>query len=109
MNTDDQRYAAIERRDPEANFFYAVTTTGVFCKPSCAARLAKRENVRFYASTDDAAAAGYRPCKRCKPTEGDAHANLVARVCAVIDADDAVPSLDAIADAVEMSPYHLHR
>ena len=55
-------------RDPSALFFYAVTTTGVFCRPSCKSRRPLRENVRFFASAEGAQAAGFRACKRCKPT-----------------------------------------
>ena len=62
-------YAAVARRDNSFDgvFFYGVVTTGVFCKPSCGARLANRENVSFYLDTDAAVRAGFRPCKRCRP------------------------------------------
>jgi len=56
------------RRDPAGRFFYAVATTGVFCRPDCKSRRPLRANVRFFPSIDAAAAAGFRPCKRCKPT-----------------------------------------
>jgi AraC family transcriptional regulator of adaptative response/methylated-DNA-[protein]-cysteine methyltransferase len=56
------------RRDPKAVFFYAVTTTGVFCRPDCKSRRPLRSNVRFFATTEAASAAGFRPCRRCKPT-----------------------------------------
>jgi len=56
------------RRDPTAEFFYAVDTTGVFCRPGCKSRPPRRENVRFFATVDAAQAAGFRPCKRCRPT-----------------------------------------
>jgi AraC family transcriptional regulator, regulatory protein of adaptative response / methylated-DNA-[protein]-cysteine methyltransferase len=55
------------RRDPAGRFFYAVATTGVFCRPDCRSRRPLRVNVRFFATTDAATAAGFRPCKRCKP------------------------------------------
>ena len=55
-------------RDPQARFFYAVTTTGVFCRPSCASRRPLRANVRFFRSAAEAQAAGFRPCKRCRPS-----------------------------------------
>ena len=68
---DESRWAALTRRDAAADgtFFYSVRTTGVYCRPSCAARLPRRENVRFHATTADAEAAGFRPCKRCRPNE----------------------------------------
>jgi len=59
----------LTRRDPEAAFFYAVTTTGVFCRPNCKSRLPLRANARFFASSAEALAAGFRACKRCRPLE----------------------------------------
>jgi AraC family transcriptional regulator of adaptative response/methylated-DNA-[protein]-cysteine methyltransferase len=58
------------RRDPAARFFYAVATTGVFCRPSCKSRRPLRTNVHFFATVAEAQAAGFRPCKRCTPAEG---------------------------------------
>ncbi len=68
--TDDARWAAIERRDRNAEgaFFCAVKTTGVYCLPSCSGR-PLRKNVSFYDTAEQARAAGYRPCKRCKPDQ----------------------------------------
>ena len=114
---DDQRYAAILARDGvyDGIFLYSVRTTGVFCKPSCGARPAKRENVAFHRTVDEAIAAGFRPCKRCRPDQlGDTlHAEVVTAACRFIDeaiaADRPAPSLDAIARRVGYSPYHLHR
>jgi AraC family transcriptional regulator of adaptative response/methylated-DNA-[protein]-cysteine methyltransferase len=67
--SDDARWEAVCRRDPAARsaFVYSVRTTGVYCAPSCAARLPRRENVRFHAACADAEQAGFRPCKRCRP------------------------------------------
>ena len=69
--TDAQRWAAVQARDANADdlFYYAVRTTGVFCRPSCAARPAKRSNVTFHTTIAAAQKAGFRPCKRCKPDE----------------------------------------
>lgn len=68
-STDDSRWAAVTTRDAHADgtFFYAVRTTGVFCRPSCASRLPRREHVSFFADPAAARAAGFRPCKRCRP------------------------------------------
>jgi AraC family transcriptional regulator of adaptative response/methylated-DNA-[protein]-cysteine methyltransferase len=65
----DQMFSALARRDAswDGVFYYGVVTTGVFCRPSCAARPARRENVRFFMTPEEAEAAGFRPCKRCKP------------------------------------------
>jgi AraC family transcriptional regulator of adaptative response/methylated-DNA-[protein]-cysteine methyltransferase len=111
---DESRWQAVVSRDPAADgvFVYSVRTTGVYCRPACAARRALRENVRFHATCRDAEAAGFRPCKRCKPTgEGLAarHASAVARACRAIEEADDVPSLDDLANSVGMSSYHFHR
>jgi len=65
--SDADRWNAVVQRDRAANgaFYYSVRTTGVYCLPSCPARLARRENVRFHTTCADAA--GFRPCKRCRP------------------------------------------
>ena len=71
MLTEEQKYQALINKDPEYNgiFFAAVKTTGIFCRTTCSARKPKRENVRFYESIQAAMAAGYRPCKLCRPLE----------------------------------------
>ena len=115
--TDDERYAAVLARDRSMDgvFFYAVRTTGVFCKPSCGARPAKRENVTFHSSADAARAAGFRPCKRCRPESdgADLHTAVVTAACRLIDhavnADRSAPSLDELSRHTGFSPFHLHR
>jgi len=112
--SNDARWEAVRRRDPAADgaFYYSVRTTGVYCRPSCAARLARRENVDFHLTREDAERAGFRPCKRCRPNEAglaERHAATVAKACSLIDAADEMPSLDALADAVGLSRYHFHR
>jgi len=66
---DDARFEAVRRRDRsfDGTFVHAVRTTGVYCRPGCAARRAKRANISFYDSAEAAEAAGFRPCKRCRP------------------------------------------
>ena len=86
--------------------FVGVQTTGVYCRPSCAARLPRRENVRFHATPAAAERAGFRPCKRCKPTElalGERQSALVAQACRTIEEADEVPSLDALARSYELT------
>jgi AraC family transcriptional regulator of adaptative response/methylated-DNA-[protein]-cysteine methyltransferase len=63
----DTAWKQLTARDPQARFFYGVTTTGVFCRPSCASRRPLRENVRFFQTAAAAQAAGFRPCQRCRP------------------------------------------
>lgn len=111
---DDARWAAVTRRDRSADgeFFYSVRTTGVYCRPGCASRLAHRENVRFHATREDAEKAGFRPCKRCRPDEaGLEHerAAAVAKACRLIDTAGEAPTLDALARAAGMSRFHFHR
>src|SRR3977135_3715658 len=89
------RWAAVAARDPAADgkFFYSVKTTGVYCRPSCAARPARPENVRFHATWADAEQAGFRPCKRCKPNQAPLlaqHAAMVAGICRLIEDADTV-------------------
>ncbi|HWO10960.1 MAG TPA: Ada metal-binding domain-containing protein, partial [Polyangiaceae bacterium] len=66
---DDPRWAALIARDASADgrFFYSVETTGVYCKPSCAARAPRPEHVAFHDDVGAAERAGFRPCKRCRP------------------------------------------
>jgi len=111
---DGQRWDAVQRRDAAADgrFWYSVRTTGVYCRPSCAARQALRANVRFHASRDEAEQAGFRPCLRCKPDQpplAERQAALVARLCRLIDEADMEPDLAALAEAGGVSRFHLHR
>jgi AraC family transcriptional regulator, regulatory protein of adaptative response / methylated-DNA-[protein]-cysteine methyltransferase len=111
---DDERWAAVTRRDPAADgiFFYSVRSTGVYCRPSCAARLPRRENVRFHLTAEEARAAGFRPCKRCHPDEPTLavrRASDVEKACRLIETADDLPSLDALAAAAGMSRFHFHR
>jgi AraC family transcriptional regulator of adaptative response/methylated-DNA-[protein]-cysteine methyltransferase len=114
FGSDEERWAAVLRRDPAADgrFVYAVRTTGVYCRPSCPARRARRENVRFHRTTPEAEAAGFRPCRRCRPTgEGLAQrrAAAVAKACRLIETAETLPGLEGLARAVGMSRFHFHR
>lgn len=104
-------WAAVLRRDrsQDGRFVTGVLSTGIYCRPSCAARHPRRENVRFFATGAEAAAAGLRPCLRCKPDEAGRDAQAIARAVALIDAAETPPSLDALAEAVGYSPFHFHR
>jgi AraC family transcriptional regulator, regulatory protein of adaptative response / methylated-DNA-[protein]-cysteine methyltransferase len=108
---DDQAWAAVLRRDRalDGRFVTGVLTTGIYCRPSCAARHPKRENVRFFATGADAAATGLRACLRCKPDEVARNAEAVGRAIALIDRAESPPSLDVLAEAVGYSPFHFHR
>lgn len=111
---DEDRWAAVVRRDPHADgqFFYSVNTTGVYCRPSCASRRARREHVLFHATCSAAERAGFRPCKRCRPNEpalAEQRAAVVAKACRLIERAEAMPSLDTLAAAAGMSRFHFHR
>src|SRR5260370_16910611 len=67
ITENDPRWAAVVARDPQAKFYYSVKTTGVYCRPSCAARLARSENVQFHLTCKDAEKSGFRPCKLSPP------------------------------------------
>ncbi|WP_286783684.1 bifunctional DNA-binding transcriptional regulator/O6-methylguanine-DNA methyltransferase Ada [Leclercia sp. UBA1284] len=110
---DDPRWQAVLSRDTAADgqFVFAVQTTGIFCRPSCRARHALRQNVRFFDDADTALQAGFRPCKRCRPDEHDPQARrvlLIEKACRLLEQEESL-TLDALAQQVALSPYHLHR
>lgn len=108
------RWQKVLARDTTADgtFYYAVRTTGVYCQPSCGARPARPENVVFYNSAQEAEAAGFRPCKRCRPDQphlAERHRILVEQACRFIEQSSAAPTLTQIAAHVGMSEHHFHR
>ncbi len=109
--TDMRRALQARDRQYDSKFLYGVITTGVFCKPSCPARPARPENIRFFATAEDAAKAGLRPCKRCRPTEmpGTIPANIQA-VARFIEmhADETLP-LALLAQQAGLSVTHLQK
>ena len=110
----DPRWALVASRDRSADgaFLYSVLTTGVYCRPSCAARLPNPANVRFHPTAADAEQAGYRPCKRCKPDQAplpEQHAAKVAAACRWIEAADEAPTLADLSRTASLSPHHFHR
>src|SRR5215212_8526536 len=110
----DARWKSVVARDSNADgtFYYSVKTTGVYCRPSCAARLPRPENVQFFSSRADAESAGFRPCKRCKPDqprESERNAEKVAAVCRLIQTSEEPLSLRKLSETAGMSTYHFHR
>jgi len=108
----DPRWAAIRARDAGADFFYSVKTTGVYCRPSCAARPARPENVAFHLTSAAAEAVGFRPCRRCKPDQpslSERRSALVAELCRLIDGRENAPSLEELAAHARLSVFHTHR
>jgi AraC family transcriptional regulator of adaptative response/methylated-DNA-[protein]-cysteine methyltransferase len=110
---DRKKRSAVAARDGSADgrFVYAVKTTGVYCRPGCLSRLPRPENVAFFDGPADAAAAGFRPCLRCKPDEAQAnpHSAMIADLCRYIESAEESPSLDDLAERAGMSAYHFHR
>ena len=92
-------------------FYLGVKTTGIYCKPSCRARLPKRENVEFYDSFEMAEKSGFRACLRCRPNQIASIDPLIDRtmkVCRMLEREEAV-SLEEIAKKLDQSPFHIQR
>lgn len=114
LDLDETRWAAVVARDArrDGDFYYCVETTGVYCRPSCPSRPAKRANVRFCATAAEAEAAGFRPCRRCRPEappQQEQDAAKIARACRMIEAAEAPPTLAQLARGAGLSSYHFHR
>ena len=113
---DNARWSAVVARDPNANgaFVYCVWTTKIFCRPTCKARLARRSNVEFFDTAGQAQAAGYRPCKRCRPQLPSyaPEADKIQKACDVIQSlptETPLPALDRLAKKVGLTKHHFHR
>jgi AraC family transcriptional regulator of adaptative response/methylated-DNA-[protein]-cysteine methyltransferase len=111
MNTS--YYDALSQRDPafDGVFVYAVTTTGVYCRPSCKSRRPLERNVRFYGDAAAALAAGFRACKRCRPDDGASAAQpgWLESACRLLEEAEEAPTLDELAAHVGVSRAHLQR
>ena len=114
FSTEARRWDAVLLRDRQAEgtFVYAVTTTGIYCRPGCASRLPKREHVRFFQTCSEAEQAGFRPCKRCQPNATspyEAQVKLIAHLCKLIETSETSLSLSELAAVAGLSHYHLQR
>ncbi len=107
----DWAWSAVLRRDRAADgvFVTGVLTTGIYCRPSCAARHPRRENVRFFPDGAAAGAAGLRACLRCLPDEVNREEQALQQAYRLIATADAPLALDVLAAAVGYSPFHFHR
>jgi len=111
---DDARWDAVVARDAaqDGKFVFAVSSTGVYCRPSCAARRPRRENVQFFATPEQAERGGYRACLRCKPRSlsGNAQSDGVKAICRFIEQHlDEPVTLDRLGREFNQSPFHLQR
>jgi len=109
----DVLWQAIRRRDPRFNgaFVFGVRTTGIFCKPSCTAKAARRENVVFFDEAGAAIDAGFRACLRCKPassSDGDPQVETVINACRLLNSSEEM-SIEAVAAELGLSTSHLQR
>ncbi|KAF2467430.1 uncharacterized protein BDR25DRAFT_234681, partial [Lindgomyces ingoldianus] len=119
FTTDQARWRALTIRDAAANgaFVYSVKSTGIYCRPTCPARLARRANVSFYKTPGEAEAAGFRSCKRCKPesvTIDDPQERAASKACSLIDEALKEPKpksfrLQDLAKRVGLTPRYFHK
>ena len=117
--TDESRWQAVLARDASQDgiFFYAVSSTSIYCRPSCPSRRPSRIHVSFYPTPAEAEQAGFRPCKRCHPDQAASsqqarHQEIVAQCCRLLAAGDEngqALSLQALAEKVGVSSFHLQR
>jgi AraC family transcriptional regulator of adaptative response/methylated-DNA-[protein]-cysteine methyltransferase len=111
---DVDRWKAVVDRENSADgcFYYAVKTTGIFCRPSCSSKLPNCENVEYFLSCQEAQASGYRACKKCRPTGTSVKEETeqkIIKACRIIENSNAVPKLVDLAKKVGLSSYHFHR
>ena len=111
---DESRWHAVLNRDAarDGEFVFAVTSTGVYCRPSCAARRPRRENVQFFPIPEAAERAGYRACLRCRPRSlsGNAELKMVREICRYIELHlDEPVTLERLGNEFRQSPFHLQR
>ena len=116
---EDKYWQSLVSRDITADnqFIYAVVTTGIYCRPTCPSKLAKRENIQFFDNAEQAERAGFRACLRCKPQAEQTRAQqknekyiaLTKQACAILDSQEDGVSFKMIAKTLNVSPYHLHR
>jgi AraC family transcriptional regulator of adaptative response/methylated-DNA-[protein]-cysteine methyltransferase len=114
ITSNEKRWNAVLERNAEfdGSFVYAVSSTGIYCRPSCPARQAKRESVSFFDDGGVAQNAGFRACKRCRPDESsvaDRNARLVEIACRRIESAESEPDLDELAEEAGLSRFHFHR
>ncbi len=107
---EDALWTTVDRREA-GNFLYAVTTMGVYCRPTCPSPRPLRRNVRFFGAPAEAEAAGFRACKRCDPKGERARIAeaVVKDACAHIEGEETIPSLDALSARSGYSRFHFLR
>ena len=114
MNTrdHDSRWQAVLARDAsrDGTFVFAVTSTGVYCRPSCPSRRPRRERVQFFPRPEEAERAGFRACLRCRPRDADSRRKTIESVCRFLQQHaDGTVTLHELGERFGMSPFHLQR
>src|SRR5881394_10006 len=109
-----RQWEAVMSRDPnqDGRFVFAVSSTGVYCRPSCPSRRPRRENVTFFAKPQEAESAGFRACLRCRPkaASGNPQQTMVKAVCRYIEQHlDEPITLAQLGEQFGQSPFHLQR
>lgn len=110
----DPRWSALVQRDRtfDGEFVYSVLSTGIYCRPSCASRLAKPQHVAFHLTWQDAERAGFRACKRCKPDSPSLESQTAAKIeaaCRMIETAEEAHTLAELAAQAQLSPHYFHR
>jgi AraC family transcriptional regulator, regulatory protein of adaptative response / methylated-DNA-[protein]-cysteine methyltransferase len=113
-DSNSSRWQAVVDRDKAAEgcFYYAVVTTGIFCRPGCSSRLPNQGNVEYFETGAEAMRAGFRPCKRCNPTGETKDKEVeqkIVDVCRKIENSDKTIKLDTLAREAGLSSFHFHR
>ncbi len=111
---EESFWQAVQTRDPNADgvFFYAVRSTGIYCRPTCPSRRPRRDQVLFFQQYEDAESAGFRACQRCHPRgeQPDEHRKLIEQACELLDAQaEQPPTLAELGAQLGMSAFHLQR
>lgn len=114
-NTVDWQWLAVETKNPEFDgvFYFGVRTTGIFCRPSCSSKVAKRQNVSFFVTSAEAERAGFRACLRCQPKKEyfpGASAALIVRAFEILKVYEMeIPTIDKLSNLLNVSPGHLQK
>ena len=114
QSSEAQRWNAVVARDAahDGEFVFAVSSTGVYCRPSCAARRPRRENVAFFSHPEQAEKAGFRACLRCRPrsVSGNPQSDWAKEICRYIEQHlDEPVTLERLGKVFRQSPFHLQR
>lgn len=115
LDTDESQWTAVLTKDArfDGQFVFAVSSTGIYCRPSCPARRARRDRVSFFQSPESAEQAGFRACRRCHPRDaraGDTQTQMAQQICRIIEENEGEPvTLSMLSEQLGVSAFHLQR